>query len=79
MRRSRTTPSGASFEPRDEESEQVGRQSVMKASPRLIDQRQGGESCDPLIGAEGIVHRRSEGFGAGASDRATMKLAVGEA
>jgi BetI-type transcriptional repressor, C-terminal len=43
------------FETRDEEAEQVGRQSVMKASPRLIDQRQRAESCDPLIRAEGVV------------------------
>ena len=52
--------------------------SVMKASPRLIDQRQRAESCDPLIRAEGVVDLPSEGFGAGASDRTTMKLAVGE-
>ncbi len=50
------------FETRDEEAEQVGRQSVMKASPRLIDQRQGGESCDPLIGAEGVVDRALRGL-----------------
>src|SRR5882672_3691840 len=54
------------FETRDEEAEQVVRQSVMKAGPRLIDQRQGGESCDPRIRAEGVVDRFSEGFGAGA-------------
>ena len=66
------------FETRDEETEQVGRQSVMKASPRLIDQRQGAESCDPLIRAEGVVDRPSEGFGAGARDRTTMKVAVGK-
>ena len=67
------------FETRDEEAEQVGRQSVMKASPRLIDQRQGAEPCDPLIRAQGVVDRPAEGFGAGARDRPTMKLAVGEA
>ena len=53
------------FETRDEETKQVGRQSVVKASPRLIDQRQGAESCDPLIRAEGVVDLASEGFGAG--------------
>ena len=69
----------AIFETRDEEAEQIGRQSVMKATPRLIDQRKGGESCDPRIGAEDVVDRASECFGAGARDRTTMKLAVGEA
>jgi hypothetical protein len=29
----------------------------MKATPRLIDQRQSGESCDPRIGAEDVVDR----------------------
>ena len=66
------------LETRDEEAEQVGRHSVMKASPRLIDQRQRAESCDPLVGAEGIVDLPSEGFVAGASDRTTVKLTVGE-
>lgn len=41
--------------------------------------RQRAESCDPCIGAEGVVDLPSEGFGAGARDRTTMKLAVGEA
>jgi hypothetical protein len=50
----------------------------MKANPWLIDQRQGAESCDPLIRAEGVVDLPSEGFGAGARDRTTVTLAVGE-
>lgn len=60
-------------------------QSVRRRSPKnvatvpgLIDQRQGGELRDPLIGAEGVVDRPSERLGAGASDRTTMKFAVGE-
>ena len=66
-------------ETRDEEAEQVGRQSVMKVRARLIDQRQHAESCDPLVRAECVVDRWSEDFGAGAGDRAAVKLAVGEA
>src|SRR4029450_13510738 len=66
------------FDPRDDEAKQVVRLSVMKTGPPLIDQRQRGESCDPLIRAEGVVDLPSEGVGAGARDRTTMKLAIGE-
>src|SRR5262249_27026053 len=63
----------------DEEPEQVGRVSVMKAVPRLIDQGQPGQSPDPVVGVEGVVDRAPEGFEVGAGDRAPMELAVRQA
>jgi hypothetical protein len=50
------------FEARDQEAEQVGRDTVMKPRTGLIDQRQRAEPCDPLIRAQRVVHRRAKGL-----------------
>src|SRR5690349_12655458 len=50
----------------------------MKTSPRLIDQGQRPESCDPLIRMERVIDRRSKRLGVGSRNRAAMKLTIGE-
>src|SRR3954464_13892849 len=66
------------FEARDQEPEKVGRAAVVETSPGLIDQRQRREALDPLVRRERVVDLLAECLGARATDRAAMKLAVGQ-
>src|SRR6188474_1625450 len=66
------------FETRDQEAEQVGRNSVVETGAGLIYQRQRREPRDPLVGRERAVDLRAQCLGARATDRPTMKFAVRE-
>ena len=64
------------LEARNQESEQVGRDTVVEPSARLIDQWQCREARDPLVRRELVVDLRAERVSIGATDRTAMKVTV---
>jgi hypothetical protein len=70
---------GSALEACNEESEQIGRDAILKASAWLIDQRHGRQMRDPFVWREWAVDLSAECVRKDASDRPAMKLAVGQA
>src|SRR5918999_2969557 len=69
---------GRAVESRQKKSEQVCRVAIVKAGTRLVDQRQRRQARDPLVRCEGIVDVGAERVRIRTTDRATLKIAVGQ-
>ena len=79
MRRASTSPSGASSMPRDEQAKQIGRVAIVQCGAGLVDQRQGGKSCDPIVGRHLAVDIAAKRLCVGLRDGTGMLGPIGEA
>ena len=64
------------LDPRQEETEHVRGDAVVKGRSRLIDERQCREPADPLVGSQHVVDLRSQGLRTRRAYWTAMKLAV---
>src|SRR5262249_27003901 len=66
------------LEARDQEYQQVGCETVVKPSAPEVNQRQRRHAPHPRVWRERVVDLRAECLRMGASDRAGMKVAIGQ-
>src|SRR5688572_26034928 len=71
-------PQRCAVETRDEKAEQVGRDAIVKAVARVIDQRQCGETANPLVWRQRVVDLRTKRLQRRGADRPTMEVAIGQ-
>src|SRR5215831_18402399 len=72
-------PERAAFDSRDQESKQVRRSPVIHRASRLVNQRQTGESPNPVVGSHIAVDIAAERFAISSRDGTSMKASVGQA